>query len=147
MEFRSRVHGSMATVPDIEFNYGSVYIRFNVTRVQETFRFPDDNDNIIEQTIEVWEYDEWFMSDYEYKQVQQGYMPYNGRWDEQTHKIFREYQHERADDKYTYAERMFRATGDSRYSAYISQLDQWNAAISATKTTLSLDIPVMPTID
>ena len=130
-------------MPDIEFNYGNVYVRFNVQRIVVPDPTPEDE----EHTREEWQYDEWFMTSPEYQLVQQGIMPYNGQWDAALHKVFREYQHKRADDQYVYATRMFRATSDSKYSDYIAALDQWNAQVSALADTMSLNVPALPTLD
>lgn len=138
MELRTNVHGGQVKVPDLEFNYGDVYIRFNIQPYSET----DEQG----QTRTGWVYDEWFMSYNEYQQVQQGMMPSTGYWDAQTHKVFREYQHTRADDLYVYAQRMLRTTGDTKYSDYITALDQWNAQVSALAVTMSLDVPDIPTL-
>lgn len=89
----------------------------------------------------------YLMSDSEYSELCDGKLPNNIQWDDMLHRMFRQYQHERADDMYVYAQRMFRATQDSKYSDYITALDQWNAQVSATASTYSTDIPDMPTLE
>ena len=90
MELRNNVHGSQVKVPDIEHNYGSVYLRFNVQPYTET-------DPETGETFTGWVYDEWFMTEYEYQLVQQGTLPYGGTWDDALRSVEREYLYEGAD--------------------------------------------------
>lgn len=83
----------------------------------------------------------WLMTENELIAVQNGTAP---QYDEQLHLMFRTYQHQRADNEYAYAQRMYRSTNDSRWNDYIRQLDSWNAQISATRDSLTTYIPDMP---
>lgn len=88
MQLREQIHGGQVTVPDIEHNYGDVYVRFNIQPYEET---------IDEQTYKGWVYDEWFMSEYEYQMIQQGQMPYGGVWDDALRSIERGALYDEAD--------------------------------------------------
>ena len=86
----------------------------------------------------------WFLTPFDLENVQAGNLPQRFQWDATLHKLFRTYQHQRADNEYAYAQRMLRTTGDSRWQTYIEALDQWNAQISALAENFSVDIPNMP---
>jgi len=90
MQLRTYVHGSQATVPTVEHNYGNVYVRFNIEPTSDT-----DPDG---QTVTGWVYDEWFMTEAEYQQVQQGIMPHGGHWDDALRSVERAYLYRTADD-------------------------------------------------
>lgn len=96
MQLRTDIHGGQVTVPDIEHNYGNVYVRFNIQPYEEQ----DEQGQITKG----WTYDEWFMSEYEYQAIQQGNMPYGGVWDDALRSIERGALYDEADryiSKYT----------------------------------------------
>ena len=87
----------------------------------------------------------WFLTQFDLEQVQAGNLPAPYAWDAVLHRLFRTYQHQRADNEYMYAERMRRATDAQKWLDYIASLDEWNAMVSATADGFSIDIPPMPT--
>ena len=91
-----------------------------------------------------WLCDQYWFPTGEYDMVRNGYLPAGVQWTAELHKIFREYQHSRTDDLYNYAQRMLRSTQDTRYSDYITALDQWNAQVSALAETFSTSVPELP---
>ena len=76
--------------------------------------------------------------------IHNGILPSKFQLDDFLHTIFRTYQHQRADNEYVYAQRMFRAYEDTIWETYISQLDEWNNQISGLASTFSTTIPEMP---
>ena len=95
MELRHNVHSSARTVRQQEFNYGHVYVRFNITQQEVT---------IDGRTYNEYVYDEYFMTEYEYQQIQQGHVPMGLPWTEPLRSIERECLYETADKmlmKYT----------------------------------------------
>lgn len=86
----------------------------------------------------------YLVSPVELEGIHNGQLPQGFQWDVTLHKLFRTYQHQKADNEYAYAERMYRSTGDSRWTSYIVALDNWNASVSATAQTFSTDLPPMP---
>lgn len=93
MQLRTNIHGGQVRVPTTEFNYGKVYVRFNVTRTEEVTDGPEGP-----ETVQGWQYDEWFMTSDEYAQIQQGILPYGGHWDDALRGIERAYLYREADD-------------------------------------------------
>lgn len=91
-------------------------------------------------------YEQYWFPIGEYELVQNGILPEGASWTAELHRIFREYQHQRADNLYVYAQRMFRSTSDAKYSAYITSLDAWNAQVSALATAMSTDVPDLPVL-
>ena len=73
-------------MPDIEFNYGNVYVRFNIQRIVVPDPTPEDEGH----TREEWQYDEYFMTDYEYQMIQQGSIPSGATWSDPLRSIERE---------------------------------------------------------
>lgn len=76
--------------------------------------------------------------------IQNGHLPNGYQWNEVLHKIFRTYQHQRADNEYVYAQRMLRKTENQEWQGYIDELDQWNESVSALADTFSVNVPDMP---
>lgn len=128
-----------STVKPCEIRTASTGTRysFNIHQVTE------DHDG---QQITMWSCDQYWFPVGEYNMIQNGIMVEGVQWTAELHKIFREYQHTRADDLYVYAQRMLRTTSDTKYSDYITALDQWNAQVSALAGTMSLDVPDIPTL-
>lgn len=110
------------------------------TRYSYNLRQETDDDG------QYWLCDQYWMPAGEYNMVQNGILPEGASWTAELHKIFREYQHRRADDLYIYAQRMYRTTQDTRYSDYITSLDAWNAQVSALASTMSTDVPDLPVL-
>lgn len=86
----------------------------------------------------------WFLTPFDLDDLYKGKLPMGYQWDATLHKLFRTYQHQRADNEYVYAQRMLRSTGNQEWQSYIESLDQWNAQISALAENFSVDIPDMP---
>ena len=90
MQLRKNVHGGQTKVPNIEHNYGGVYVRFNIQPFSET-------DPVTGETYSGWVYDEWYMTDIEYQLIRQGTMPYGGEWDDALRSIERGALYDHAD--------------------------------------------------
>ena len=88
MELRNNVHSTARTVRTEEHNYGHVYVRFNITQQEVT---------IDGRTLNEWVYDEYFMTEYEYQQIQQGHVPMGLPWTEPLRSIEREFLYEIGD--------------------------------------------------
>ena len=82
MELRTNVHSTARTVRTEEHNYGHVYVRFNITQTEVT---------IDGRTYNEFVYDEYFMTEYEYQQIQQGHVPMGLPWTEPLRSIEREF--------------------------------------------------------
>lgn len=81
MELRTQVHSTARTIKQQEHNYGHVYVRFNITQQEVT---------IDGRTYNEFVYDEYFMTEYEYQQIQQGHVPMGLPWTEPLRSIERE---------------------------------------------------------
>lgn len=91
MQFKKNVKSNFRQ-PDVEHNSGYVYVRFNFVKSTETF---DD------KSIEVWTYDEYFMTENEYNDIQVGRFT---EWSDALCSVRRAYLYRIADDhiaKYT----------------------------------------------
>ena len=76
--------------------------------------------------------------------IKNGMLPPGFQWDETLHRLFRMNLHQRTDNEYVMAQRMLRITGDTKWQTYIDALDQWNASVTALKSTFSTDVPLLP---
>ena len=131
MEYMSNI-GTQGPAPDeIIRSDGTIY----------TF---DRTTEIDEQGAVIYSCKGWFLTQFDLEQVRAGDLPAPYGWDAVLHKLFRTYQHQRADNEYMYAERMYRSTGDTKWQTYVQALDQWNAAVSTTADEFSTAIPPMP---
>ena len=88
MELRTNVHSTARTVRTEEHNYGHVYVRFNITQQEVT---------IDGRTYNEYVYDEYFMTEYEYQQIQQGHVPMGLPWTEPLRSIEREFLYSEVD--------------------------------------------------
>lgn len=86
----------------------------------------------------------YLISQEELEGVHNGRLPQGFAWNDFLHKMFRTYQHQRADNEYIYAQRMYRSSNDVKWTDYIQALDDWNASVSATANGYSVNIPDMP---
>ena len=93
------------------------------------------------ETDIAWQWDETRLSPVEYGELQKGH--WKGPWTANTHKVFREYQHDRTIGLYDLAARKARSDA-STWEPYILALDAWNAQISALAEGYSTDVPDLP---
>ena len=92
------------------------------------------------ETQTMWECEETRLSLAEYADLQKGH--WNGPWTANTHKEFRQYQHDRTLGVYDLARR--KAKTDERWNDYIAALDAWNEAVSALAADYSTAVPDLP---
>jgi len=92
------------------------------------------------QTETVWQWDEIRLPPVEFEALQKG--QWRGPWTENSHKAFRQYQHDRTLGLYDLARR--KAKANPVWETYISQLDAWNEQVSALAATMSTAIPDLP---